>query len=78
LSLLPSNDTDHGIVERDLDIKECTESQLDESSTEKSLESLFEKVMSPTRTGHQSDLARFNDNTLLYISPQTKRLHSTN
>ncbi len=76
LSSLPSKDTDHGIVERKLDVKDSTESQLDESPIEKSLESLFEQVTSPTRTGHQSDLARFNDDTLLYTSPQTKRLHS--
>ncbi len=74
--LLPSKDIDHGIVERELDIKDNTESQLDESPVEKSLESLFEQVTSPTRSGHQSDLAIFNNNTLLYISPQTKRLHS--
>jgi hypothetical protein len=76
LSLLLSNDTDHDIIERELDIKDSTESQLDENPIEKSLESLFEKVTSPTRTGHQSDLARFNNNTLLYFSPQTKTLHS--
>jgi hypothetical protein len=51
-------------------------SQFVESPIEKSLESLFEQVTSPTRTGHQSEIARFNDNTLSYISPQTKKLHS--
>jgi hypothetical protein len=75
-SLLPSNDTDDGIVERELDIENSTVSQFNESPIEKSLESLFEQVMSPTKTGHQSDIARFNDNTLPYISPQTKKLHS--
>jgi hypothetical protein len=49
---------------------------LDEIPIEKSLESLFEQVTSPTKTGHQSEIARFNDNTLSYISPQTKKLHS--
>ena len=34
------------------------------------------QVTSPTKTGHQSEIARFNNNTLLYISPQTKKLHS--
>ncbi len=51
-------------------------SHFNESLIEKSLESLFEQVTSPTKTGHQSEIARFNDNTLLYISPQTKKLHS--
>ncbi len=51
-------------------------SQFDESPIKKSLESLFEQVMSPTKTGHQSEIARFNDNTLSYLSPQTKKLHS--
>ncbi len=32
--------------------------------------------MSPTKTGHQSEIARFNDNTLSYINPQTKNLLS--
>ena len=74
--LLPSNDTDHGIVDRELNIEDSTASQLDESPIEKSLESLFEQVTSPTKTGHQSEIARFNNNTLSYISPQTKKLHS--
>jgi hypothetical protein len=51
-------------------------SQFDESPIEKSLESLFEQVTSPTKTGCQSEIARFNDNTLSYVSPQTKKLHS--
>jgi hypothetical protein len=75
-SLLPSNNTDDGFVERELDIEDSTVSQFDESPIEKSLESLFEQVMSPTKTGHQSEIARFNDNTLSYLSPQTKKLHS--
>ncbi len=75
-SLFPSNNTDDGIVERELDIKDSTVSQFDESPIEKSLESLFEQVMSPTETGHQSEIAKFNDNTILYLSPQTKKLHS--
>jgi hypothetical protein len=74
--LLPSNNTDHGIVDRELDIEDSTASQWDESPIEKSLESLFEQVTSPTKTGHQSEIARFNDNTLLHISPQTKKLKS--
>jgi hypothetical protein len=74
--LLPSNNTDHGIVDRELDIEDSTASQLDESPIEKFLESLFEQVTPPTKTGHQSEIARFNDNTLSYISPQTKKLHS--
>jgi hypothetical protein len=51
--LLPSNDTD-GIVERRLNIgkEDKTESQLDESPCKKSLESLFEEVTTPTKTGH--------------------------
>ncbi len=49
---------------------------MDESPIEKSLKPLFEQVMSPTKTGHQSEIARFNNNTLLYISPQPKKLHS--
>jgi hypothetical protein len=32
--------------------------------------------MTPTKTGHQDEIARFYENTLLYISPQTKKLHS--
>ncbi len=75
-SFLPSNDTDDGIVERGLDIEDSTVSQFDESPIEKSLESLFEQVLAPTKTGHQSEIARFNDNTLSYLSPQTKKLHS--
>jgi hypothetical protein len=75
--LLPSNYTD-GIVERELniDIEDSTESQLDESPCKKSLESLFEEVTTPTKTGHQIKIARFYVNTLLYISPGTKKLHS--
>jgi hypothetical protein len=49
---------------------------LDESPCKKSLESLFEEVMTQTKTGHQNDIARFYENTLLYISPGTKKLHS--
>jgi hypothetical protein len=75
-SLLPTSDTDDDIVERELDIEDSTVSQFDESPLEKSLESLFEQVMSPTKTGHQSEIARFNENTLSYITPQTKKLHS--
>jgi hypothetical protein len=75
-SLLPSNNTDDGIVEKELDIEDSTVSQFNESPIEKSLESLFEQVTSPTKTGHQSEIARFNNNTLLYISPQTNKLHS--
>jgi hypothetical protein len=58
--LLPSNNTD-GIVERGLniDIEDSTESQLDESPCKKSLESLFEEVMTPTKTVHQNEIARF-------------------
>ncbi len=74
--LLPSYDTDHGIVERELDIKDSTASQLDESPCTKSLESLFDKVTSQTKTGHQSEIAKFYKITLSYISPQTKKLHS--
>jgi hypothetical protein len=75
-ALLPSNNTDDGMVERELEIEDSTVSQFDESPIEKTLESLFEQVTSPTKPGHQSEIARFNDNTLLYISPQTKTLHS--
>jgi hypothetical protein len=50
-SLLPSNDTDDGIVERELDIEDSTVSQFNESPIEKSLESIFEQVMLPTKTG---------------------------
>jgi hypothetical protein len=75
-SLLPSNHTDDSIVERELDIEDSTVSQFDESLIEKSLESLFEQVTSPSKTGHQSEIARFNDNTFTCISPQTKKLHS--
>jgi hypothetical protein len=46
-SLLPSNNTDDGIVEGELDIEDSTVSQFNESPIEKSLESLFEQVMSP-------------------------------
>jgi hypothetical protein len=63
------------MVER-ADIEGSTVSQFDETPIEKSLESLFEQATSPTKTGHQSEIARFNDNTLSYISPQTKTLHS--
>jgi hypothetical protein len=51
-------------------------SQFDESPIEKSLESLLAQVMSPTKTGHQSEIARFNNNTLSYLNPETKKLHS--
>jgi hypothetical protein len=44
-SLLPSNNTDDGIVERELDIEDSTVSQFDEIPIEKSLESLFEQVV---------------------------------
>jgi hypothetical protein len=39
-SLLPSKDTDDGIVKRELDIEDSTVSQFDESPIEKSLEYL--------------------------------------
>jgi hypothetical protein len=74
--LFPSNDTDHGVVERELDIEDSTESQLDECPCKKSLESLFEEVMTPTKTGHQHEIVRFYKNTLLCIGPQTKKHHS--
>jgi hypothetical protein len=45
---------------------------LDESAVKKSLESLFEEVTAPTKSGQQNEIARFYDNTLLYISPGTK------
>jgi hypothetical protein len=48
---------------------------LDESPCKKSLESLFEEEMTPTKTGHQNEIARFHENTLLYISTGTKKLH---
>jgi hypothetical protein len=71
--LLPSNDIDHGTVKRELDKEDSTESHLDESPCKKSLESLFEEVTTPTKTGHQNEVARFYENTLLHISPQTKK-----
>jgi hypothetical protein len=49
---------------------------LDESPCKKSHESLFEEVTTPTKTGQQNEIARFYENTLSYISPQTKTLHS--
>ncbi len=75
--LLPSNDTD-GIIEGqiNIDIEDSTESQLDESPCKKSLESLFQEVMTPTKTGHQNEIARFYENTLSYISLGTKKCHS--
>ncbi len=57
-------------------MEDNTESQLDESPCKKSLESLFEEVMTPIKTGHKHEIARFYKNTLLYISPATKKLHS--
>jgi hypothetical protein len=54
-----------------INIDDITESQLDESPCKKSLESLFEEVTTPTKTGHQNEIA-----TLSYISPGTKKLHS--
>jgi hypothetical protein len=59
-----------------IDSEENTESQLDESPVKKSLESLFEEVTTPTKSGHQNEIATFYKNTLLYISPGTKKLHS--
>jgi hypothetical protein len=75
--LLPSDKTD-GIVERQLniDIEDSTEISLDKSPCKKSLESLFEEVTTPTKTGHQNEIARFYENTLSYISPETRKLHS--
>ncbi len=49
---------------------------MDESPFKKSLESLFEEVPTPTKTGHQNEAARFYENTLSYVSPGTKKLHS--
>jgi hypothetical protein len=46
-----------------IDIEDNTESQLDESPCKKSLESLFEEVTTPTKTGHQNEIARFYKNT---------------
>ncbi len=67
--LLPSNHTD-GILGRwlNIDIENNTESQLDESPCKKSLESLIEEVKTPTKTGHQNEIARFYKNTLSYQS----------
>ncbi len=59
-----------------VDLEDNTESQLDESPCKKSLESLFEEVKTPTKTGHQNEIARFYENTLSYISPGTTKLHS--
>jgi hypothetical protein len=59
-----------------IDIDDNTESKLDESPVMKSLESLFEEVTTPTKTGHQNEIARFYKNSLSYISPGTKKLHS--
>jgi hypothetical protein len=54
-SLIPNNSTE-GATERQLniDIDDTTESQLDESPCKKSLESLFEEVTTPTKTGHRN------------------------
>jgi hypothetical protein len=51
-----------------IDIEDITESQLDKSPCKKSLESLFEEVKTPTKTGHQNEIARFYENTLSYQS----------
>jgi hypothetical protein len=59
-----------------IDIEDNTERQLDESPCKKSLESLFEEVMTPTKTGHQNEIAKFYENTLSYISPGTNKLYS--
>jgi hypothetical protein len=59
-----------------IDIENNAESQLDERPCKKSLESSFKKVTAPTKTGHQHDIARCYENTLSYISPETKKLHS--
>ncbi len=43
------------MVERELDIEDSTLSQFNETPIEKSLESLFEQVMSPTSFKHEKN-----------------------
>ncbi len=40
----------------------------------KSLKSLFESLNTPLKEGHTHELLRFDNNTLTYLSPSTKRL----
>ncbi len=40
----------------------------------KSLESLFESLITPSNEGHTNELSRFDNNTLTYLSPSTKCL----
>ena len=40
----------------------------------KSLESLFESLNTPAKEGPTNELSRFDNNTLTYLSPATKRL----
>ncbi len=40
----------------------------------KSLESLFESLHTPSKEEHTNELSRFDNNTLTYLSPSTKRL----
>lgn len=43
---------------------------------EKSLESLFEALSTPSKEDNPNQMSRFHDNTITYLSPATTRLHN--
>ncbi len=42
---------------------------------EKSLQSLFDALTTPSKEANTHDISRFENNTLTYLSPATTRLH---
>lgn len=45
------------------------------NTCQKSLESLFETLTTPSKDSDTHDISRFENNTLTYLSPATTRLH---
>ena len=55
---------------------ECDESGIDQNKCERSLETLFESLMTPSKEGKRDELSRFDNNTFSYLSPSSKKLQS--
>ena len=55
---------------------ECSESGIGVNTCERSLETLFESLMTPCKEGKRDELSRFDNNTFSYLSPSSKKLQS--
>ena len=54
---------------------EDDDDEIPNNNCEKSLQSLFDALTTPSKEANTHDISRFDNNTLTYLSPATTRLH---